>query len=313
MTQQPGAFAHTFSIVARDPASGQMGAAVQSHWFSVGSVVAWAQPGLGAVVTQSMVEVSYGPLGLERLAAGQHPRQALDELLALDEGRELRQVALLDARGQVAVHTGARCVAAAGHISGEGFSVQANMMLNDGVWPAMAAAYRAAQASGQGDLADWMMAALDAAQAAGGDLRGRQSACLKVVRGQTPAKPWQGVLVDLRVEDASDPLAELRRLLHLQRAYEHMNTGDALLGAGEIEQALQAYRAAAQMAPHVAELPFWQAVTLADLGRLEEALPIFAQVFAAEPQWAEMLRRLPPAGLLRDDPEMLSKILAVCP
>lgn len=310
---QPGAFAHTFSIVARDPASGQMGVAVQSHWFSVGSIVAWAQAGVGAVATQSMVEVSYGPQGLERLRAGQTPRQALDELLAADEGRELRQVAVLNARGDVAAHTGARCIARAGHVAGEGFSVQANMMLSAQVWPAMAAAYRAAQASGQGDLADWLLAALDAAQNAGGDIRGRQSACMKVVSGTLPEHAWQGVLLDLRVEDAPDPLAELRRLLSLQRAYDRMNAGDALLGSGETEKALQAYSAAAGMAPQIAELPFWHAVTLAELGRLDEALPIFARVFGAEPQWAELLQRLPPAGLLRDDPDMLARILAVRP
>ena len=301
--------AHTFSIVARDPATGQLGAAVQSHWFSVGSLVIWLEAGVGAVATQAMVEVSHGPLGLELLRAGKPAGLALAGLLAADGERELRQVALVDAAGQAAAHTGSRCIAAAGHRTGEGFSVQANMMLKDTVWGAMAEAYLAAP----GDLADRLLAALDAAQAEGGDIRGKQSAALKIVEGKPAGARWQGVLMDLRVDDAPEPLAELRRLAAIQRAYDWMNAGDVALAGCDTETALAAYRTAAGMAPEMLELPFWHAVTLADLGRTAEALPLFARIFAAEPLWLELLRRLPPVGLLREDPEMMRQIEAVCP
>jgi uncharacterized Ntn-hydrolase superfamily protein len=302
---RPSELAHTFSIVARDPATGQLGVAVQSHWFGVGRLVCWAEAGVGAVATQALVKVSYGPLGLERMRQGLSAPQALAELLAADDGRELRQVAMVDARGRVAAHTGQRCMAAAGHKVGDAFSVQANIMVDSQVWPAMAGAYRAAP----GDLADRLLAALDAAQAAGGDLRGRQSAALLVVGAQRCAEPWVGVLVELRVEDHPQPLAELRRLLTLHRAYEHMNAGDTLLGQNREEDALLEYRTAAQMAPHIPELPFWQAVTLADLGRVEEALPLFRAVFASDPNLATLVERLPAAGLLRADPPLLARIL----
>ena len=309
MTQPVQRFplAHTFSIVARDPNSGQMGVAVQSHWFSVGSMVTWGEAGVGVVATQSMVEPSYGPLGLELMRAGISAPDALRALLAADEGRDVRQVAMVDAQGRVAAHTGARCIPAAGHETGEGFSAQANMMAHPTVWPAMAAAYRAAS----GDLADRLLAALQAAQDAGGDIRGQQSAAILIVKPHSSGRPWVDRVVELRVEDHPQPVAELRRLVTLHQAYEHMNAGDAHLSAGRIAEALDDYRAAAGLAPHIAELPFWHAVTLADLGRVEEALPIFHQVFAENRDWAELLRRLPGVGLLRDDPEMLQKILAV--
>ena len=303
----PSGLAHTFSIVARDPQSGQMGVAVQSHWFSVGSVVAWAEAGVGAVATQSLVEISYGPLGLALMRAGKAAPDALAALLAADEGHELRQVAMVDTGGQVAVHTGARCIADAGHEAGEGFSVQANMMARPDVWPAMARAYREAQ----GDLAERMLTALEAGQAAGGDVRGQQSASILIVKPVSTGRPWADTAMDLRVEDHPQPIHELRRLVGLHRAYQHMNRGDDLLGAGEVEEALHEYRAAAEMAPEIEELPFWHAVTLADLGRVDEALPIFRDVFARNAGWARLLPRLPKAGLLRDDPEMMGRILGM--
>lgn len=299
--------AHTFSIVARDPQTGQLGVAVQSHWFSVGSIVAWAEAGVGAVATQALVEVSYGPLGLALMRAGKSARETLAALLAADEGRELRQVAMVDARGEVAVHTGARCIAEAGHEMGECFSVQANMMATADVWPAMAAAYR----ESQGELAERLLAALEAGQAAGGDIRGQQSAAILIVKATSTGRPWADTVMDLRVEDHPEPIRELRRLIQLHRAYEFMNEGDERLGAGQIEQALEAYSAAAELAPHIEELPFWHAVTLADLGRLEEALPIFRRVFMVNPAWATLLERLPAAGLLREDPEMMARVLAL--
>jgi len=303
---RPSELAHTFSIVARDPTTRQLGVAVQSHWFGVGREVCWAEPGVGAVATQSLVKVSYGPLGLERMRRGLSASQALAELLAADDGRELRQVAMVDACGRVAAHTGRQCMGAAGHEVGNAFSVQANIMVDAGVWPAMAGAYRAAQ----GGLAERLLAALDAAQAAGGDLRGRQSAALLIVSGDRCAQPWAGVSAELRVEDHPQPLSELRRLLILHRAYEHMNAGDDLLGLNRVEEALVQYRTAAQMAPQIPELPFWHAVTLADLGRVEEALPLLRNVFARDPNLATLLERLPAAGLLHVDSHTLSRILA---
>ena len=199
---------HTYSIVARDAATGEMGVAVQSHWFSVGSIVSWAEAGVGAVATQSFVDPAYGPLGLEIMRNGKSAQQALDGLLASDPGLAVRQVAMVDAKGNVAAHTGKKCIPSAGHIAGEQFSVQANLMVNDAVWPAMAKAYREAK----GELADRMLAALDAAQAAGGDIRGKQSAAILIVSGTPTGKSWVDRKMDLRVEDHPEPLKELRRL-----------------------------------------------------------------------------------------------------
>jgi uncharacterized Ntn-hydrolase superfamily protein len=297
----------TYSIVARDPATGEVGVAVQSHWFSVGSVVSWAEGGVGAVATQSFVEPSYGPLGLALMRAGKSAPEALAALLAADPNRDVRQVAMVDAAGRVAAHTGARCIAAAGNAVGATFSVQANMMDNDRVWPAMRAAYEKAT----GDLADRLLAALDAAEAAGGDIRGRQSAAILVVKPSASGRPWADRRIDLRVEDHPQPLVELRRLLTLARAYEHMNRGDELATEARWTEAGAEYAAAAAMAPHIVELPFWHAATLAAAGRLEDARPLFADVFAREPQWRELVRRLPAAGLLPDDPKLIGAIVAI--
>jgi len=308
-TMRPSGLAHTFSIVARDPGSGELGVGVQSHYFSVGSIVAWAEAGVGAVATQSLVEVSYGPLGLDRMRGGKPAEQTLAELLAADEGRDLRQVGVVDTLGRVATHTGSRCIAHAGHEGGEGFSIQANMMVNAGVWPAMAQAFRTAH----GDLAERMLVALEAGQAAGGDIRGRQSASILVVSPVSTGRPWADRVMDLRVEDHPQPIRELRRLVHLHRAYHHVARGDEMLGAGEVEAALSEYATASAMAPESEELPFWHAVTLADLGRVEQALPIFRQIFSRNPDWAKLLERLPRAGMLSVDEETLCRILAERP
>ncbi len=305
----PARLAHTFSIVARDPASGEMGVAVQSHWFSVGSIVTWAEAGVGAVATQSLVEVSYGPLGLALMRGGKSAPQALEALLVADPERDLRQVAMVDVQGRIATHTGSRCIAEAGHETGADFSVQANMMATPDVWPAMARAYRATA----GSLADRLLAALEAGQAAGGDVRGQQSAAILVVKGDSTGRPWEDTVMNLRVEDHTQPIRELRRLVNLHHAYEHMNRGDELLGSGAVEEALHEYRAAAEQAPQSEEMPFWHAVTLADLGRIDEALPIFRDVFARNAGWAKLLTRLPKSGLLRDDAEMMKRILALVP
>lgn len=303
----PSQLAHTFSIVARDPATGHLGVAVQSHWFSVGSVVTWAEAGVGAVATQAMVETSYGPLGLHLMRAGKSANHALTALLAADEGRDRRQVAMVDGQGGIAVHTGDRCIADAGHTVGNGFSAQANMMANANVWPAIADAYRASQAP----FPERLLASLEAGQAAGGDIRGRQSAAILIVEASSSGQPSADTVVELRVEDHEEPIQELGRLLTLHRAYEHMNRGDELLGGGDVEAALDAYRTAAEMAPQIEEMPFWQAVTLADLGRVEEALPIFRRVFARNLDWCTLVQRLPASGLLSDDPELMARIVEV--
>jgi uncharacterized Ntn-hydrolase superfamily protein len=304
-----GPLYHTYSIVARDAATGELGVAVQSHWFQVGAVVPWAEAGVGAVATQSFVEVSYGPKGLELMRQGLSAQEALDRLVEADAQRDVRQVAMVDARGRVAVWTGPKCIAAAGHQTGDGYTVQANLMENDTVWPAMARAFEGAK----GPLAERLLAALDAAQAEGGDIRGRQSAALLVVRGAPTGRPWKDRAVDLRVDDAPEPLGELRRLYARHLAYEAMNAGDDAVAAGDVKAAVGHYTKAAGLAPDIVELPFWQAVTLYSEGREAEALPIFRRVFAAEPKWAELVPRLPASGLLPADPGKIERILAEAP
>lgn len=304
---EPRAF--TYSVVARDAATGELGVAVQSHWFSVGSVVPWAQSGVGAVATQSMVDASYGPLGLALMQAGRPAPDALKGLLTTDAGRDLRQVAFVDARGRVAAHTGANCIPAAGHEVGDGFSVQANLMDKATVWPAMARAFKGTQ----GDLAERMLAALEAAEREGGDIRGKQSAAILVVRGTPSGKPWADRLFDLRVEDSTAPLVELRRLVRLQKAYNSASAGDDFTAEGKIGEALKAYAEAARIAPEVLELPYWEAVTLASEGHLAESLPVFKGVFAKETRWVELTPRLVGVGLLKVDEAALKQILAQAP
>jgi uncharacterized Ntn-hydrolase superfamily protein len=299
---------HTYSIIARDPATGEMGGAVQSHWFSVGGLVLWAEAGTGVVATQAMVRASYGPLGLDLMRGGIAAPAALQALLAADELAGVRQVAMIDAQGRAAVHTGAHCMAAAGHILGEGFTTEANMMAHATVWPAMAEAFRGTK----GDLAERLLAALDAAQASGGDIRGQQSAAILVVAGKASGQPWADRLFDLRVEDHPDPLGELRRLVNIQRAYTMMNQGDDRLAAGDTAGALAAYGGAAALAPEMDEIPFWHAVTLADMGQMDEALPIFQQVFTKNRDWATLLQRLPPAGVVKMSQADVEKIITAC-
>jgi len=302
---------HTFSIVARDPATGEMGVAVQSHWFSVGSIVTWAEAGVGAVATQSFVDPGYGMRGLDLMRTGIAAPAALKQLVAADAQRAGRQVAMVDAQGRVDAYTGPSAIAAAGHHVGAQFSVQANMMANAKVWPAIAEAFE----STKGDLADRLLAALDGAQRAGGDVRGKQSAALLVVKAKGTGRPWAGAdrVFDLRIEDHPQPLVELRRLIRLQRAYGHANRGDELMTEKKVEDALKEYQAASALAPEILELPFWHAVTLASIGREKEAAPIFRAVFAKEPIWAELLGRLPAAGLFPDDPALITRIRALAP
>jgi uncharacterized Ntn-hydrolase superfamily protein len=296
---QPFRPVHTFSIVARDPATGDLGVAVQSHWFSVGAVVSWAEPGVGAVATQSFVDPAYGPRGLELMRSGKPAADALVQLLEGDEGRAVRQVAFVDAEGRVGAHTGERCIENAGHHTGAGYSVQANMMGNAEVVPSMARAYEGAR----GDLAERLMVTLEAAQKAGGDIRGCQSAALLVVRGTRSDKPWADKIFDLRVDDSPDPIGEMRRLVRLARAYDHMNRGDVAVEKQDMKAALEHYGAAAEMTGGDSEMLYWQAVALAANGEVDRSIPIFRRVFADDPRWIELTRRLLKPGLLPDTPE----------
>jgi uncharacterized Ntn-hydrolase superfamily protein len=277
----------TYSVVARDPETGELGVAVQSHWFSVGSIVGWARAGVGAVATQSIAEPAYGPRLLDRLAAGEVPGEALAAELTADELAPYRQVAVVDAAGGVAVHSGDGCMPHAGHIAGDGFSAQANLMASPAVWPAMATTYEATA----GPLARRLLAALDAAEAEGGDVRGRQSAALLVV--PAAGEGWR-TTVELRVDDAVDPLAELRRLLDLSDAYELANRADELAGEGDHERAAELYARAAEAAPANVELSFWAGLGIAAGGDLERGADRVRAAIEAHPGWRALLARLDP-------------------
>jgi len=277
----------TYSLVARDPASGELGVAVQSHWFSVGSIVSWARAGIGAVATQSIAEPAYGPRLLDRLEAGEGPVEALATELEGDELARFRQVAVVDARGAVAAHTGRGCIPYAGDVGGDGFSAQANMMSTADVWPAMASVFEAAE----GQLARRLLAGLAAGEAAGGDIRGRQSAALLVVAAE--GEPWRAN-VELRVEDHVDPLGELRRLLDLHEAYALADRADTLAGEGRHELAARIYRRAAEAAPANVELSFWAGLGIAASGDVAVGAERVAAALAAHEGWRELLARLDP-------------------
>ena len=305
--QRPLRPVSTYSIVARDAETGQLGVAVQSHWFSVGSLVSWAAPGVGAVATQSFVEVSYGPLGLQLMRAGKGADEALTSLLASDEFTGVRQVAMVDAHGTVVAHTGENAIIEACDRVGKGFSVQANLMLNSTVCDAMYDAY----ATTEGDLAERLMSALEAAQAAGGDIRGKQSAALLVVSGDRGLPAWGGRIFDLRIEDHAEPIREMRRLLTLARAYNFMNAGDDHMTEGDVPAAVEAYSMAQDLAPENHEMIFWTAATLAGTGNIDDALPYFKKAFDMWPDWRVLVPRLPASGLLPDDPELIQTIVEV--
>jgi uncharacterized Ntn-hydrolase superfamily protein len=325
----------TYSIVARDSATGQIGVAVQSHWFAVGQIVPWAEAGVGAVATQSFVDPAYGKLGLDLLRTGKSAPDVLRALLAGDGACQVRQVAVIDTKGDVATFTGSRDIIAAGGIAGNqsssaqvqcgsaggallvgrNFAVQANLMSNENVWPAMAKAF----AESRGDLAERMLAALDAAQSAGGDIRGKQSAALVVVNATGSGRPWQDRLFDVRVDDHADPLPELRRLVAVHRAYNHMNAGDLAVEHGDAAAALREYAAAERISattPGIpgsrqAEMLYWHAVALVNMKRVDESLPLFARAFGLQAGWRELTRRLPRSGLLPDDPALIDRITAL--
>ena len=298
---------HTYSIVAYDEETGELGVAVQSHWFSVGSLVPWAKAGVGAVATQSFVKVEYGPEGLLRMENGESAEEALSGLISEDSSESVRQVAMIDVNGNVAAHTGSKCIYAAGHTIGKNYSVQANLMDKESVWPAMAEAFEGAE----GDLAEKMMLALEAAEIEGGDIRGKQSAAMLIVSGNPTGIAWKDIVLDLRVDDHAEPLNELRRLIRIHRAYQHANRGDHFLEKDSIEKALIEYEKASEFYPENPELPYWAAITMASKGNLNKALPIFLDVFKREPRLRTLTPRLVNSGLLPNDKQMLKQILEV--
>ncbi|HZP44800.1 MAG TPA: DUF1028 domain-containing protein [Candidatus Binataceae bacterium] len=280
---------HTYSIVARDAATGQLGVAVQSHHPAVGAVVTWAEAGVGAVATQALADPSYGKLGLDLMRAGKSAATALAGLLASDSNREIRQVAMVDARGGVAAHTGNLTVAEAGHWVGEGFSAQANMMLKNTVWSAMAKAYEAAE----GDLAERMLAALDAAEQEGGDIRGRQSAAILIVAGQDSGRPWYDSVFNLRVDDASEPLVELRRLVGVRRAHIHLGAGNQAAMRGDASASEREYAAAERLVGNNPEMRFWHAIALLGLGNVDRGLGLLREIAQRDRNWITLALRLP--------------------
>jgi uncharacterized Ntn-hydrolase superfamily protein len=295
----------TYSIVARDPQTGELGCAVQSHFFAVGTVVPWAEPGVGVVATQAQARTEYGPQGLERLRRGEAPVDALAAMLATDEDADVRQVGIVDAHGRVATHTGDRCIAYAGHRQGLSVSMQANMMLRDSVPDAMLEAFE----STGGDLAGRMLAALDAAEAEGGDIRGRQSAAMLVVPAEPSREPRADRLVDLRVDDHPEPLSELRRLLRYRRAYDAIDRAEAAGLRGDTAAATAEYGQARSQLRDNVEPAFWFGLGAAMSGDLDAARELLAEPFAAGDGWRELLRRLPAAGMFPDDPGLIEQLL----
>ncbi len=301
-------FAHTYSIVARDSITGEMAVGVQSHWFSVGTLVSWGKSGVGVVATQSFVNPAYGPEGLKLMENGKAANLALDELVSKDEGKAFRQVAFLDAKGKAAAFTGEKCVESAMHHVGENFSVQANMMLNDDVIPAMKKAFKD---HNNLPLAERVVKVLKAAEEAGGDIRGKQSAALIVVGAERTTNIWEDKKIDLRVDDHSEPLEELERLLSVARAYEHMNKGDVAMEEGNVDEALLQYGKAEELFPENLEMRYWKAIALANSGRLKEALPVFREIFEQDDNWRTMTGRLSGPGLLNISEDELNQIMNV--
>ncbi|WP_028377773.1 DUF1028 domain-containing protein [Leeuwenhoekiella sp. MAR_2009_132] len=299
------AFAHTFSIVARDAKTGEMAVAVQSHWFSVGSLVSWGKSGVGVVATQSFVNPAYGPKGLKLMQDGLSAEKALEQLIAEDEGKAYRQVAFLDVNGTASAYTGAKCVMYADQITGDNFSVQANMMLTDKTVPAMEKAFKENETL---PLAERMVAVLKAAEQAGGDIRGKQSAALIVVGPDLVENPWEEYKINLRVDDHENPIEELDRLLKVARAYEYMNNGDLAVEAGDMPEALKQYGTAETLFPDNLEMKFWKAVAMANDGQLEESKPIFKGIFEQNENWREMIGRLVKPGLLTVSEEQVKEI-----
>ncbi len=298
-------FTHTYSIVARDSVTGDMGVAVQSHWFSVGSVVTYGKAGVGVVATQSLVNPSYGPKGLALMEQGLSPRQALDVLLANDSGEMYRQVAFLDTKGDLATHTGNLCIEEAGHQQGKNFSVQANMMLKNTVWNAMSEAFE----NSKGTLSERLMAAMRAAENEKGDIRGKQSAAILIVKGQATGNSWEDVVMDLRVEDSDNPLVELERLIKTHKAYDFMNQGDLAMEVGDSKKAENLYLNAQKLFPENLEMQYWYAINLLNNKEYEKAHPILKSIFKKDSNWKTLTSRLVKSKLLTIPASELEKVM----
>jgi uncharacterized Ntn-hydrolase superfamily protein len=281
--------AHTYSIVARDPDTGEMGIAVQSHYFAVGSVVTWAEAGVGVVATQALADPAYGKLGLDFMRSRRSAPDTLAGLVGSDPANAVRQVAMVDAEGRVAAHTGASAIAEAGHIIGDGYSVQANMMLRATVWPAMSEAYQ----STHGDLVDRLLAALDAAEAEGGDIRGRQSAAILIVSAMNTGRPWIDTVYDVRVDDALEPLVEIRRLVSVARAYIHMQRARNAISQGDFEMHNSEFETASRLIGDNPEMRFWHAIGLLAAGNTDQGIAILREVASRDPNWITLALRLP--------------------
>lgn len=282
-----------------------MGVAVQSHYFSVGGTVPWAESGVGVVATQSLVDISYGPLGLALMKSGKSPQQAMKALTSADPGAQSRQVAMLDIRGNVAAHTGKDCIPEAGHVVGKGFSAQANLMRSKRVWPAMARAFR----NSEGPLAHRLMDVLDAAEAAGGDARGKQSAAILVVNIKASGRPWMDKVIDLRVEDSPEPLKELRRLIRIQEASVMAGAATGLLAQGKFAEAKSLLQSASRKAPELDEIKFWHGVSLLNNRKVDQALPLLREVIAVNADWGKVLKSMARTPLLTLPPKRVERVL----
>ncbi|SDS63534.1 Uncharacterized conserved protein, Ntn-hydrolase superfamily [Formosa sp. Hel1_31_208] len=298
-------FTHTYSIVARDSVTGDIGVAVQSHWFSVGTTVTYAKAGVGVIATQSLVNPSYGPRGLALMEQGLSPQQALDVLISNDSGEMYRQVAFLNTNGDVATHTGELCIEAAGHQQGKNFSVQANMMLKNTVWDAMANAFETTE----GTLSERIIAALKAAEAEKGDIRGRQSAAILIVKGTATGNSWEDTIMDLRVEDHENPISELERLVNIHKAYDFMNKGDLAMEAGDSHEAENLYLSAQKLFPDNLEMQYWYAINLLNNKEYTKAHPILTTIFEQDNNWRELTSRLKKSKLLVISEEELEKVM----
>jgi uncharacterized Ntn-hydrolase superfamily protein len=294
----------TYSIVARDPGTGVLGVAMQTAMFAAGADVPWARAGVGAVATQAITEGAYGPRCLDAIQEGASAPAALDQAQAADEAALLRQVGVVAADGSVAAMTGEWCIDHAGHLLGDGFAVQANMMASPAVWPAMAEAYQ----SCPGPFPRRLLAALEAGQAAGGDARGMMAAALVVVEA-APRAPWAGRIVDLRVDRSSDPLAELGRLLDASDGYAGFGRAVAALFSGDPAAALASADEGLSALPGEENLRFVRAGALAASSDNAGAVAELRALIADRPSWATVIRSFAAKGLLTMPPPALAELL----
>jgi uncharacterized Ntn-hydrolase superfamily protein len=299
----------TYSIVARDPRTRELGIAVQSRYFAAGRVVPWIEAGLGVIASQAFANPMYGDQGLKLLRAGEHPRDILDRLVAQDAGGSRRQVAILDIDGRMAAHTGALCVAAAGHAMGTNCCAQGNMLARDTVWPAMAEAFE----SCSGTLAERLLAALEAAEREGGDLRGRQAAALIVAKGASSGVAKLDLAVDLRVDDHLEPVKEIRRLLAFARANEHANRAMEKLLANDVSSALSDLEDCCEAYADEPVFQFRRALALLQLGRPDEARQALRRARTVHPGWDELLLRFADAGVIPMSRAALAPLVQATP